>query len=263
MFKQPLRKWLALMAACVSMLLTGCGTTLLPESQLAAQGADQFAQMQQEIPLSQNQAHINQVQRVGQAIATAAAEDIPDAAWEFVVFDDPSANAFALPGGKVGVFTGLLDLVETDDELAVVMGHEVAHVGLRHGNQRASAEILRQLGALATDHLAREHGVDQQVAGAVYEYGTTLGFMLPYSRTHEREADALGLYYMAQAGYDPEAAISFWEKMAANSQGQPPQFLSTHPSHEDRIERLRALIPEVRAAAAQASAPTAPAPANP
>lgn len=238
-------RWLLVMTA-VLVGMAGCGLKLYPTEMLNSMALDQFQQMKQELPLSTNRAYVAQVERVGNRIAEAVGEDLPEANWEFVVFADDAVNAFAMPGGKVGVFEGLIKLVDRDDELAAVMGHEIAHVAEEHSNQRMSAELIRAGIGVGGAYALRDQDPEvQALALAAYGASTQVFFSLPYSRQHEREADAIGLIYAARAGYDPAAAIRFWQKMKAASGGNaPPQFLSTHPSHEDRIERLQALMPE-------------------
>lgn len=246
------------------LALIGCASipAFLPDQQLAASAALQFDQMKAELRQSTNTAYVAKVDRIGRRIAAVAGNDIVGADWEFVVFEDPAVNAFAMPGGKVAVFTGLIELVGGDeDQLAVVMGHEVAHVGLRHSNKQMSSEMVRQMGGVGLAILLSRQEkavVDPQLAQQAYDLGTQVGLMLPYSREHELEADRLGLYYAAKAGYDPEKSIALWEKMAEASAGAPPEFMSTHPSHGTRIERLRELIPEVKARVASEGGPVAP-----
>jgi predicted Zn-dependent protease len=233
-----MKRLLAILVA----ILTGCtsGPRLLPESYLASMANGEFEQMKQQMLVSQDPALIARAERVGRAIATQVDPLLPGAQWEFIVFEDPQVNAFALPGGKIGVFTGLLSLATTDDELAVVMGHEVAHVLLQHGNERVSAELLRGLGAVAVLYGTRNRSeTDREQAMLLYGVGSQVGVMLPYSRHHEHEADSLGLEIMARAGYDPAAGAIFWQKMGAQSGGVMPEFLSTHPNYENRIQRLR------------------------
>jgi predicted Zn-dependent protease len=185
------------------------------------------------------------VNRVSSRIARAMGPEMPDAEWEFVLFEEPSANAFAMPGGKIAVFTGLLEKVDSDDELAAVIGHEIAHVLLKHANQRMSAELLRTVGGVAATVATKDmEDDDRALVMAAYGLGTQVGIMLPYSRSHETQADRLGLIIAARAGYDPRAAVTFWEKMAAAGGGSPPEFLSTHPSYDTRLDTLRGTMPE-------------------
>lgn len=241
--------WVALAGA--SIFFAGCtsGPKLLPESMLAAEAATQFHHMKQQKPLSTNQTHIDQVERVGFRIAEVAAPYIDSAAWEFVVFEDDALNAFAMPGGKIGFYSGIVELAGNDDELAVVMGHEIAHVLLRHGNQRVSAELLRSLGAMALAYGTRNQEQHTQLAlMAVYGLGTEVGFMLPYSRNHETEADEIGLMLMAMAGYDPDAGARFWAKMEERAgRSGVPEWLSTHPNPGNRIRNLERLAEQIKA----------------
>jgi len=223
----------------------GCGTTFIPESYLNNMAASQFSEMKRQIPVSQNPEYNAMVQRIGNRIARVVGSRMPEASWEFVVFDDEALNAFAMPGGKVGIFTGLIELVDSDDELAAVVGHEIAHVLLEHSNQRMSAEILRGVGGLAAAYGTKDmEESDRNKILAAYGLGTQVGLMLPYSRSHETEADREGLFLAARAGYDPRAAISFWEKMSNSGGASPPEFLSTHPGHNTRISNLREWMPQ-------------------
>lgn len=242
----------------VAFLVTGCRTVpqtgrsalhLMPADQLASMASAQFGQLKQDTPISRNPQYNAMVNRVGERIAYVAAPDMPNAQWEFVVFeDDDQINAFAMPGGKVAVYTGLFKLVQSDADLAVVMGHEVAHVAAGHGNERVSQQMLAAGGALALQLGTRDRdSSERQLIMAAYGAGATLGVMLPYSRFHESEADEIGLIYAAKAGYDPRAAIAFWERMEAQKSGAPPEFLSTHPAGATRIRRLNTLMPEALA----------------
>ncbi len=186
------------------------------------------------------------VTRVGTRIARATGRlDYP---WEFkVIEDDKQVNAFALPGGKVAVYTGILPVTKDDAGLATVMGHEVAHAIARHGGERVSQGLLVQVGLAAAQAAManRDPRTVEQVTGLLGA-GAALGIILPFSRAQESEADHLGLIYMAKAGYDPRAAISFWQRMEQTARGRPspPEFLSTHPSHGTRIREIEQWIPE-------------------
>lgn len=250
-------KLITLAAGLSALLLSGCYTVpetgrttmnFMPESMLSEQAAMAFAEMRKEARVSTDRGPNEQVQRVGRRILAAAAStgNLPPAdQWEFVVFDDDAViNAFAMPGGKVGVYTGILRVAKSDDELAAIIGHEVAHVSARHGNERMSQAMLFTTGGLALGYAVREESEStQQAILLAYGVGTTLGATLPYSRLHENESDEIGLLYMARAGYDPRAAVSFWTRMRDLGGGSVPEFLSTHPAHETRIERLQALMP--------------------
>ena len=169
--------------------------------------------------------------------------------WELQVFEDDSANAFALPGGKIGVHTGLLRVARTPGQLAAVLGHEVGHVLARHSNERVSQQLGAQLGLLTAGSLigaiSQTGSPDQQLIYQALGVGTQLG-LLKFSRLQESEADGIGLELMAQAGFDPRESIELWKNMEHASQGQPPEFLSTHPSHGTRIADLSAGMPEAQ-----------------
>ncbi len=197
----------------------------------------------------------DRVQSVGRRVAVAAEALYPEPSkhfeWEFVLVDDPkTVNAWALPGGKSAVYSGLLPFTKDDASLAIVMGHEVAHAIAGHGAERMSQNLLFGLGLSTVDAALggkvekgamtaeRHDSLMQALSGA-----GTLGVLLPYSRTHESEADHLGLFIAAAAGYDPRAAIGLWRRMTQSNEA-PPEFLSTHPSEETRIQKLQALMPE-------------------
>lgn len=239
----------------VLLFASGCHTVpqtgrsalhLVSSDRLAAMASAQFGELKQNTPISRDPKYTSMVNRVGERIAYVAAPDMPNAQWEFVVFDDDDQiNAFAMPGGKVAVYTGIFKIAKTDDELAVVIGHEVAHVAAGHGNERVSQQLLAAGGALAVGLGTRDlDSSERQLIMAAYGAGATLGVMLPYSRYHESEADEIGLIYAAQAGYDPRAAIAFWKRMEAEKSGAPPEFLSTHPSGSTRIRKLNELMPK-------------------
>lgn len=205
----------------------------------------QFSELKKELPISSDPQGTALVNRVSQRIADAIGAEMPDAEWEFVLFEDDSANAFAMPGGKIAVFTGLLKYVDSDDELATVVGHEIAHVQLRHANQRMSAEVIRAaVGVAAVVGTKDMEENDRNRILAAYGIGTQVGIMLPYSRGHESEADRIGLIIAARAGYDPRAAIGFWNKMGQANPRSLPEFLSTHPSSDTRIRELQEAMPE-------------------
>lgn len=243
-------------AVAVLGLLTGCTTVketgrsqlmLVSPSEEAKMGLSAFAQIKKEEKISTDPVLNARIQTIGKRIAVSVGREIPNAQWEFVVFDSPAVNAFALPGGKVGVYTGLIKLSASDDEIAIVMGHEIAHVTSRHGAERTSQNYafigvgLAAAVAMETQHV---DPAKRNLALAAYGLGATVGYMLPYSRLHESEADSVGLRFAAGAGYDPRAAVTFWRKMAAQGGAKPPEFLSTHPSDSTRIANLQALAPQ-------------------
>jgi predicted Zn-dependent protease len=172
----------------------------------------------------------------------AAVSNIQNQNWEFVVFDSPEVNAFVLPGGKVGFFRGLMDLVTSDDEIAAVVGHEVAHVSARHAAERMSQQMALQLGlTVAAAALSQEYGENAEAIAGALGAGVMYGVILPYSRMHELEADALGVTLMRSADYDPQGALSFWRRMLNNGE-QAVEWLSTHPADSRRLESLSALV---------------------
>lgn len=255
--RSTIRRWtqttatvllVTLVAGCYTVPVTGRkAVNFVSVSQETEMGAASFQQMKAEGKVSTNPIYVNRMQNIGKRIATAVGDDLPSAEWEFVVFESPDLNAFALPGGKVGVYTGMMQFAESDDELATVVGHEIAHVTARHGSERMSQNILVAAGAVGVGVATKDKsGGERAAALAAYGLGTTIGVMLPYSRTHETEADAIGLQYAARAGYDPMAAINFWERMERKSEGKnkPPEFLSTHPADDTRIKNLKAVMPE-------------------
>jgi len=166
--------------------------------------------------------------------------------WEFNLIEDSSANAWAMPGGKVAVYTGILPITRGPAGLAVVMGHEIAHVVAAHGNERMSQALLTQLGGMALQTaLSQQPAMTQQLFMAAFGVGAQVGVLLPYSRLQESEADRLGVIFMAMGGYDPREAVGFWQRMMEKKSGRGvPQFLSTHPSYEDRIGKIRGYVDE-------------------
>jgi predicted Zn-dependent protease len=225
-------------AACQQAPVTGRQQLiLLPESQDAQMGLEAYQEIKQESRISRDPELNRRVQEVGRRIAAVSPH--PEWDWEFTVFDNDEPNAFALPGGKVGVHTGLFRVAQNDDQLAAVMGHEVAHAIARHGAERMSQGLLAQgLGAVAVGG-----GIDPQIV-QIAAQAATLGVILPYSRTQEAEADHIGLLYMAAAGYDPREAITLWQNFDKLGGDRPPEFLSTHPAPGSRIDNLQELMPE-------------------
>lgn len=234
------------LAACYTVPETGRRSLMIvaPAEELQM-GAAAFADIQTKEKVSRDVEANARVRRIGRRIAGAVGDTLPGAKWEFVVFEDAkTVNAFALPGGKVGVYTGLLNLAESDDEVAAVVGHEIAHVTARHGGERMSQAALAGLLGAGVE-TATENSKYRDLARVLYGAGAG-GATLAFSRGNESEADYIGLRYAAKAGYDPRAAISFWRKMAkAKDAQQPWKWLSTHPPHAERIADLEKWIPEV------------------
>jgi len=231
--------------------------TLLPESELQAMGTQQYQQFlsTNKVISASNNRDAEMVRRVGQRITKAVEEyyaqngisdKLSGVRWEYNLVDDKAINAWCMPGGKIVVYTGLLPVSQNEAALAVVIGHEVSHALLQHGNQRMSQGLLQQLGGVALSvAVANKPAETQNLFLAAYGAGTTVGVMLPFSRKQELEADRFGLIWTAMAGYNPQEAIALWERMEKASQGQsPPEFLSTHPSEGRRIDQLQQFMPE-------------------
>ncbi|MEQ8799469.1 MAG: M48 family metallopeptidase [Salinisphaeraceae bacterium] len=213
---------------------------LFPSSDLAEMGAASYQQMKQETPIEQSSRVNNYVQCVANAITSQTG-----GTWEVTVFADDQANAFALPGGKIGVYTGLLDVSRNQDQLATVIGHEVAHVLADHGNERVSSQFATQSALQLAGAIAGGGNSGMgQAAMAALGLGAQVGVLLPFSRAQESEADVVGLELMARAGFDPRASVQLWQNMAQSGGGSPPEFLSTHPGHESRINKLNENIPK-------------------
>ncbi|MDQ7734444.1 M48 family metallopeptidase [Halomonas sp. SpR1] len=238
--------------------LTGCGETptgrsqlaLVPNSLMADMGEDAFNQLRDSQPINLD-AQANQlVQCVAEKVVAGAEASYPGLAfperWEVVVFEDASPNAFALPGGRIGVHSGLLRVAETPAQLAAVIGHEVGHVLADHGNERLTQQLGIKAVFLVVGLLGEEEFGNQQLMQAL-GIGAQLGISLPFSRTHEEEADLMGLEIMARAGFDPQQSVALWRNMAAVGGDQPPEFLSTHPAHESRIRALQQGLEETTA----------------
>jgi predicted Zn-dependent protease len=236
---------LASLGGCTTVSETGRSQVLLiSPSEEARMGLSAFEKVKASETISDDRESAELVRKVGRRISEVAR--LPNAQWEFVLFEDSTPNAFALPGGKVGINTGILKITQNEAGLATVMGHEVAHAVARHGAERTSQGMLVQLGGTALGMaLGGESTLTRQVVEQAYGIGTQVGVMLPYSRVHELEADQLGLLYMARAGYDPHEAIAFWKRFAAynNKDSKPPAFLSTHPVDAKRIAELEAMLP--------------------
>ena len=237
------------LTGCVSEPVTGrkrlIFTSMSQEMNLGAKSWDELLQKQK---LSTNQAHISAVQRVGSNISQVVNE--PGFEWEFRVFDSKEANAFCLPGGKVGVYEGLFQYLSNDAELAAVLGHEIAHAIARHGGERMTQAMALGVGGAALGVALKDKPArDRRLWLMAYGGLSTLGVVLPYSRVHEYAADEIGTIYMARAGYDPHAAITFWKKFAAakGKQSAISEFLSTHPLDQHRIQRLEQLMPKAMA----------------
>jgi predicted Zn-dependent protease len=241
--------------SCSTVPLTGRSQlNMIPDSEMLAMSYQQYDEFLKQNPISNNKTNVEMVQQVGINIQHAVekymaqnnlSNHLEGYNWEFNLVEDSLINAWAMPGGKVVVYTGILSVTQDETGLAVVLGHEIAHAIAEHGNERMSQQLLRQVGAVGLMVAMKDEPVQTQALWlGVYGVGTELGIMMPYSRTHESEADHMGLIFMAMAGYDPNAAPDFWERMAAGKDGEPPEFLSTHPSSQTRINDLRFWVPE-------------------
>lgn len=239
------------LAACQTVPVTGRkGLMLVTVEQERRLGAEAYAEALKEGKLSRDAQATARVREVGRRLAEAA--DRPDFDWEFNLLESDQINAWCLPGGKVAVYTGLLPVAKDDAGLAVVMGHEIAHALARHGAERMSQGMIAQMGGnILAVAMSQQPEATRALYARAYGAGVSVGALLPFSRAHESEADRIGLILMAQAGYDPEAAVSFWERMAAATGGQGgkglEKFLATHPSNAERIAQIRAWLPEARA----------------
>ncbi len=245
---------LVALGGCQSNEVTGREQLLLfSDSHMNEMGQAAYAEMtgpKSKARIVTDPAFVTPLQEVGAAIAQAA--DRPDFAWEFRLIDEPgTANAWALPGGKIAFYTGIYPVLQDRAGMAIVMGHEVMHAILQHGNERMSQTTLTEISVVAADAALADSRYRGEILGAL-GVGAQVGVLLPYSRKHESEADEQGLYLAARAGYDPDAAIGVWERMAALSGGErPPEFLSTHPDPARRIENMRKWLPRAREIYAQ------------
>jgi predicted Zn-dependent protease len=239
---------LVLAGGCSTVSETGRSQlNFISASEETQLGLQAFNEIRKQTPVSKDAAATARVQQVGQRIAGVV--DLPDAQWEFVLFESPEANAFCLPGGKVGIYSGLLPIAKDDAGLATVIGHEVAHATAHHGSERMSQQAAAQLGGQVVGILASgQSQTTQALFGQAYGVVGQVGVLLPYSRKHESEADYLGLLYMARAGYNPEAAGGFWERFAEftakqGAGGGTPEFLRTHPLDRTRIAEIKKAMP--------------------
>ena len=256
-----------LLAAAVSVAACSCRATpvtgrrqllLVPESQEVSQGLAAYHDVVSKEPPSRNREYVELVNRVGQRIADVAGR--PDYEWEFRVIESPTQNAFCLPGGKVAVYEGIIPVCENEAGLAVVMSHEISHALARHGGERISHQQVAATVQRAVSYVVQDRSeLQQKIVLAAYGGAAQYGAILPFSREHESEADYIGLLLAAQAGYDPREAVPVWERMEQVGGAQPPEFLSTHPSHGTRIADLQSWMAE----ALDLYAKAAPAPATP
>lgn len=229
---------------------------IIPDSEMLPMSYSEYDKfLAEHPPLPDSDPRVRMVRGCGERIQKAVEEfyrqknalkDLDGFKWAFNVVDDNTINAWCMPGGKVVVYTGLLPVTQDEQSLAIVMGHEIAHAIARHGSQRMSQGLLVQFGGAALSAaFSQKPALTQQLFQQAFGIGTGLG-ILKYSRGHETEADKMGLIFAAMAGYDPEAAIGFWQRMSAGGGQKPPEILSTHPSDETRIRDLKAYMPEAK-----------------
>lgn len=217
---------------------------LVPEAQEMELGVTAYKEVLEKEPASKNSRYVDLVKRVGTRIAAVAKRD--DFKWEFNVIQSDTQNAFCLPGGKVAVYEGIIPVCESEAGLAVVMSHEIAHALARHGGERMTQQNIKNAGGKLAEYVLKDQDDSKKkIALAAYGAASEYGVILPFSRTHESEADQIGLKLMAEAGYDPSEAPKFWERFSAAKAGQEqPEWLSTHPSDARRATELRAALPE-------------------
>jgi predicted Zn-dependent protease len=244
-----------LLVACSIVPITGRKQmNLLPESMVVEMGLTSYNDFLKANKLSTDAVNTQMIKRVGGKLSAATEQFlknnglesmISNFKWEYNLVEDKTVNAWCMPGGKIVFYTGILPLTQNETGAAVVMGHEIAHAVAKHGNERMSEGLIQQLGGVALAVALKDKPAEtQQLFMTAYGIGTTVGVMLPFSRNQEFEADRIGLIIMAMAGYDPNEAIPFWQRMAAMSKAAPPAFLSTHPSDANRIAQIRKNMPE-------------------
>lgn len=239
---------------CASVPVTGRKQlTLVSNDEVLTSSFQQYSEFIDSAPISTNKQQTEMVKKVGQRIATAVenyltnngmADEVANYKWEFNLVNSSDANAFCMPGGKIVVYEGILPYTQDETGLAVVMGHEVAHAVAKHSNERMSQQVLKEQGAnVLTSAVGTSSATIQKAATMVYGLGSQ-GVILKYSRSHELEADELGLIFMAMAGYDPSKAVDFWTRMSAGGSGGTSELLSTHPSDATRIKKIQENLPE-------------------
>lgn len=252
----------AMILSCATNPFTGKKTmAFVPDSSLFASSFQQYSEFLQEHKVITGTSDAQMVQKVGNKIRKAAEQwlsahgysnYLKDYKWEYKLVQDDAVNAWCMPGGKIVVYTGLLKVSKNEAGLATVMGHEVAHALANHGQQRMSASLLQQLGAVGvTAATGKTNEETRQLAMMAYGAGSNVAGMMPFSRKHESEADRIGLTLMAIAGYDPSEALSFWKRMSSQGGSSVPEMLSTHPSDATRISNIQKLIPEAKSEAAK------------
>ena len=255
--------YMSLFFAGIVLFLAGCGSVpvtgrkqlnLVSNQEVLTLSLQQYDEFIKSAPKSTDKVNTALVQKVGRNIANAVetylknngyADELSSYAWEFNLVKSTDVNAFCMPGGKIVVYEGILPITQNETGLAVVLGHEVAHAVAKHANERMSQQMATQYGTAAVGAaLGGASAGVQQAAAAAIGLGSQYGILLPYSRRQELEADKLGLIFMAMAGYDPSSAAAFWTRMSQNSGGSTPEFMSTHPSDDSRIQQIQKDLPE-------------------
>jgi predicted Zn-dependent protease len=240
-----------LLTMCSVIIIASCTTSptgqtqlkLFPDSEISRMGITAYEEMKRQTPVSRDP-HINAYVN---CVTNAILREVPsNIRWEVTVFNDDAVNAFALPGGKIGVYTGLLKVADGQDQLAAVIGHEIAHVIADHGNARVSAAYATQTGLQLAQAMAGAANPQKSQLWGLLGVGLQVGVLMPYGRGQESEADILGLEYMSKAGFVPGASILLWQNMGKAGGGQPPEFMSTHPSHQTRINDLTNAMPRAQ-----------------
>lgn len=241
--------------SCATVPMTGRKQFVaIPASQMITLSAESYATVLSESQLSKNTDYVNQVRKVGERL-TAAVETYlkqnnmqsvtAGYEWQYNVLASEELNAWCMPGGQIAFYEGILPVCQDENGIAVVMGHEIAHAVAQHGNERMSQQLALQMGGMAlSEALKTQKEETINLAMLAFGAGAQVGVLLPYSRTHESEADELGLYFMAMAGYNPQTAPDFWKRMEARSTARPPEFLSTHPDPANRIDHLNQVMPK-------------------
>jgi len=245
-----------ILTACTTVPITGRQQlNLISDSSMLSMSLQEYDKFIDQNKICNEPDKVKTVKGVGVRIQRAVEtfltqnglkQELTNYSWEFNLVESKEVNAWCMPGGKVVVYTGILPYTQDDTGLAVVMGHEIAHAVAKHGNERMSQGLLAQMGGMAlSEALKTQPGATQELWMAAYGAGAQYGVLLPYSRVQEKEADRLGLIFMAMAGFDPHAAVPFWQRMSAQKSGSaPPEFLSTHPSDQTRISEIQSLMPE-------------------
>ncbi len=242
---------------CSTVPITGRRQlNIIPTQTLLSMSLQEYQSFMQSNRVSTNQSQQNMVRQVGGRLQAAVERyfrenkmggELKNFRWEFNLVENSEVNAWCMPGGKVVVYTGILSLTEDETGLAVVMGHEIAHAVAKHGNERMSQGLLTQLGGMALEvALQSKPQETRQLWMAAFGLGAQVGMLLPFSRLHEYEADELGTIFMAMASYNPQRAISFWEKMSQLGGSNPPEFISTHPSDSKRVANLKKMMPKIQ-----------------